>query len=123
VSAPLDELRRKLQRLPEVGAKLAPLVAAEWTRLAQQAFSAGESVDGVPFTGRSGAIDLHKSGALGSVATRYSAVGTKVRASVEAVRYARFQLKHGFLPRAIPGRWVAAADAIVTRELERMAQR
>lgn len=125
MSSTLDDLRRRLARLPEVGARLAPLVAARFTSLARGAFDSGRSVYGTPFTSDTGgALDLNESGALRSQALRYSATGTKVRASVDSVRHARYQLKHGFLPgRALPLAWEQAAAEVIDAELEREASR
>jgi hypothetical protein len=119
-----DALRRKLAKLPEVATSIAPKIAAMFTAEAQRAFDSGKSVHGVPFTSDSGeALDLRESGAIRSSAVRYTATGATIRASVGSVRHARYQLKHGFLPRRIPVEWQAKAAQIIDAELTKEASR
>lgn len=119
-----DALRRRLAKLPEVATSIAPKVAAMFTAEAQRSFDAGQSVHGVPFTGNNGdALDLRESGAIRSNAVRYTATGATIRASVGSVRHARYQLKHGFLPRRIPTDWRAKAAQIIDAELTKEASR
>ena len=119
-----DELRRKLQRLPEVATSIAPKIAAMFTAEAQRAFDSGQSVHGVPFTSDTGeALDLKESGAIRSSAVRYTSTGATIRASVGSVRHARYQLKHGFLPRRIPAEWSTKAAQIIDDELTKEASR
>lgn len=110
-----------LAKLPSVMTAAAPRVATEFSTLADRAFGSASSVYGVPFAGVGGRLDLHESGTLGARATRYTAAGTTVRASVGAVRYARYQLKHGFLPARgrLPQAWRDRVDAIVREEIAR----
>lgn len=122
LTAFLESWERQLQRLPGVMTRVAPRVAAEFSDLARTAFESRRSVYGAPFTSPTqGAIDLRESGALGSRATRYTASGTTVRASVASVRYARYQLKHGFLPAKgrLPQAWKDRIEAIIAEEIDR----
>lgn len=120
--AALQDLRLKLARAPLVASKIAERAAARLTELAQEAFDSQSSVYGAPYrSGVSGPVDLVESGALRSKATKYEATGTKVRATVAAVRYAKYQLKRGFLPRrgSLPAEWDAELRRIATEELRK----
>jgi hypothetical protein len=114
-----------LAKLPTVMVRVAPRAAAAFSGLARQSYSSASSVYGSPFVGVAGRLDLTVSGTLGSRATRYTATGTTVRASVGSVRYARYQLKHGFLPARgrLPQAWRDRVDAIVREEIEREISR
>ncbi len=107
--------------MPDVMLRVAPRVAADFSGLAQRAYGASQSVYGVPFNGPGGMLDLTETGALRQRAARYSAAGTTVKASVASVRYAKYQLKHGFLPMRgrLPQAWRDRIDAIVREEIER----
>lgn len=118
------ELRRKLAQLPEAATRIAPKIAAMFTAEAQRAFDSGTSAHGIPFVSESGeALDLHESGALRASAVRYTATGAIIRATVGSVRHARYQLKHGFLPRRIPTEWRTKASQIIDAELTKEASR
>lgn len=117
----LAALKRKLLASPKIAERVAAKVAPALSELAQQAFDAQQSpygdkwgvgVDGKP-------IDLNESGAMRTKAIRYFPVGTKIRATVGSVRHARYQLKHGVLPRAgkLPSKWAEQVDRIAQREL------
>lgn len=110
----LRALRDRLSRLPEVNARIAVRGATLFSDLAQQDFDRREGVAGT--TWPSG-ITLNKTGALRRLAIRYEAIGTKIRASVTAVRYAKYQLKYGFLPRVIPAEWSERLKQIADEEL------
>lgn len=123
--AVFDQLRQRLARLPRVGAVVAKRGAAAFSARAAAAFAARESVYGAPFgTGKDGPIDLEESGALKGKALAYSAHGTTIKASVGAVRYARYQLKHGILPLRgkLPADWRAELEAIADEELTKAAE-
>ncbi len=113
--AALADLQRKLQQSPELAKAVAAKAAPRLTTLAQQAFGS-QSVYGVPYPS---GVDLHESGRLKSEATRYTAHGTKVRASVAAVRHARYQLKHGYLPAKgrVPAAWEAEIRKLAQAEI------
>lgn len=120
--AGLADLRAKLIALPAVSARIAEKVAPALSALAQQSFDAAQSPYGDPWgVGKDGKpITEKKSGKLRSNALRYVAAGRKVRASVGAVAYAKYQLKHGLLPKsgALPAAWDARVTEIAQRELD-----
>lgn len=107
--AQLAALRSKLLELPEVTAKIAARAATELTKLAQEDFDAKRSPYGDPWgVGDQGqTIDLNKTGALRGKAIAYQAVGRVVRVSIAMVKYSRYQIKRGILPRAgaLPARY------------------
>lgn len=116
------ELQDKLLRSPTVAMRIAERAAERFSELAQQAYDNKRGVSGKPFgkseeTGEQ--LDLKESGTLRAQALRYTAIGTKVRASVSAVRYARYQLKHGILPAkgTIPADWLPELNRIADEEL------
>ena len=119
--AELAKLRAHIGSLPSVNARVAAKVAPVFSQLAQQAFDANESPYGDTWgLGKDGKqITEYQSGRLRSLAVRYSAVGTNVRSSISAVRYARYQLSHGILPksRALPAAWYEALSRIAEREI------
>ena len=119
--AALAATRAKLIALPAVSARIAARVAPAFSALAQQSFDSQSSPYGDPWApGADGqSVDLRKSGRLRSVALRYVAEGTRVRASIGGVSYARYQLKRGLLPKtgAIPSAWNARLIAIANDEL------
>ena len=103
---------------PEVAARVAARVAPAFSQLAKQSFDAHQSPSGDPWPS---GIDLVESGSLREHATKYESHGTKVRANVARPRYARYQLKYGFLPRsgALPASWDATVTRIADQELQR----
>lgn len=117
----MKALQDKLLRSPAVASRIAERAAARFSELAQQAYDARRSVYGRPFgKGDEGEqLDLKESGTLRAQALRYTAIGTKVRASVSAVRYARYQLKQGILPAkgSIPADWLPELQRIADEEL------
>ena len=120
----LAELRSRLDRLPEVEARIAARVAEDFSELARQAFDARTSVDGSSFgKGSDGKpITLDKSGKLRAAATSYSAVGTRVRVSVAAVSYGRYQLRFGLIPsmnEPLPPTFAERLNQIAREELAR----
>ncbi len=125
--AELRQLQAMLARNnPQLAANVAAKVAPVLSSLAQASFDAGESVYGVPFgTGDDGApIDLNASGTLRARAVRYLATGTRIRATVGSVRYARYHIRHGILPLQgkLPAHWGAAIRAAAIPEIERAVQ-
>lgn len=99
-----------LKLSPQLAARVAALSAPALAGLARASFAAQQNVYGDSFgTGAKGQpITLHKSGRLEAQAIRYEAVGTKIRSSVASLRYARYQIKRGFLPRgggSLPTAW------------------
>ena len=120
----LNELMVKIGKTPGLAAKIAPKVAELMSQLAAKDFDARRSVYGAKSwpNGKDGTqIDLRESGRLRSQAIQYVPVGTKIRATVAAVHYARYQLKHGLLPRSgkIPAAWAEEIDKLVTAELKK----
>jgi len=118
-----DDIRARLARLPAVNARVAQRAAPALSAIAREHYDAGESVYGDPFgVGSQGTpIDLKESGSLRAKALQYEAIGTKVRASVGAVKHARYQLKHGILPRPgqLPQEMQTAIAEIAEDELHR----
>jgi hypothetical protein len=121
--AELGELRARLANLPAVNARVAMRVATTFSALAAQDFAARQSPYGDSWgMGKSGEpITLDQSGRLRGQAIRYVATGSRVRASIGAVRYAKYQLKRGILPKTgmLPSSWDAAVKRIAEDELER----
>lgn len=112
----LQAMKARLAKLPEVSARVAAKAAGELSAIAQASFDAGQGVDGQSF----GGVDLNESGRLRAQALRYTAIGTKIRASVGSVPYAKYHIKRGILPRggaALPTKFNAAIVAIANREL------
>ena len=114
--AELAELRDQLLALPAVPAKIAARVAPAFSELAQAAFDARQSPYGDVW---GPGITENKSGRLRAGAIRYVAEGGRVRATVGAVKYARYQLKQGILPKAgaLPAAWFAKLKSIADEEL------
>lgn len=117
--AQLDAVRARLAALPRVAERVAERAAARLTELATATFDARENVAGEAWAdGADGKpVTLNKSGRLRRDAVRYVAVGTRIRATVAATPYARFQLKRGFLPRTIPAAWGSEIARIADEEL------
>lgn len=119
--AALAELKAQLIALPAVTARIAEKVAPEFSRLAQQTFDAQQSPYGDAWgTGADGKqITEKKSGALRSKAISYEANGRKIRATVGAVKHARYQVNRGILPKAglLPAAWEARLVEIANAEL------
>lgn len=120
-----DAIRARLAKLPRVGEAVARRGAELFSQKAQQAYDAQESVYGKPFgLGKEGPIDLKVEGTLREKALRYSPHGTTIKASVGAVPYARYQLKHDILPRVgkLPADWSSELSAISDDELSKAAE-
>ncbi len=119
----LADLRARIAALPATNAKIAERVADRFSDLARAAFDSQSSVYGAPFgQGSSGQpLDLHESGRMRSQAVNFTATGTTIRASVASVKYARYQLKHGILPRrgALPAEWASELRRIAREELDK----
>ena len=117
----LRQMRERIASLPEVRAKVAARAAERLSDLARESFDAGRDVVGQTFgVGADGKpLTLVKTGKLREQALDYEAQGTRVRASVASVPYAKYQLKHGFLPagRTLPAAWDAAVDQIAQEEI------
>lgn len=118
----LASIVERLRSLPTVTAKVAARVAPRLSELAAEAYDARRSVYGEPWgTGESGdPIDLYESGTLKGRALGYLAAGRTVRASVSTVKYARYQIKRGILPRGgakLPPAWEAEIRRIAGEEL------
>lgn len=117
-SEDLKALQQRLLRLPEVAARVAQRSAVTLSAFAQASYDARMGVYDVPF---GGGLDLHESGKLRALALRYTAIGTKIRASVGALPYAKFLIKYGILPRGggkLPTKWNEAIVDIAKRELD-----
>lgn len=121
----MGELRgvtESLQRLPEVEARIAVRVAETFSGLARASFDSqtspggrawGKGAEGQPIT-------LDKSGKLRAAATSYESIGTRVRVSVAAVRYGKYQLRFGIIPKTgdpLPEAWAEAVRQIAREEL------
>lgn len=120
--ADLRALRARLVALPSVGTRIAKRVAVDFSALSRAAFEARQTPAGKAWepsktTGKP--ITLKKSGELEHKATTYTATGTRVRASVLALRYARYQLRLGFLPRRLPPAWNDRVKVISADEIAR----
>lgn len=117
----LRALRNRIASLPQVQTRIAKRTAEELSKLARQDFDAQRTASGQAWKpSKSGRrVTLKKTGTLESKATGYTAIGTRVRASVASVRYARFQLKRGFLPRRLPAAWAEPVRAIASDEITR----
>lgn len=117
--AQLADLKRKLQvGGAAVSPRVARRVAGAFSSNAQRAFDAQQSVyGGSTFGGRT----FVKTGKLRSLALAYSAIGNVVRASLSAVRYAKYYIRFGILPRkgSRPAAWEQDARAIAREELTR----
>lgn len=113
----LRAIREQIESLPSVVEKVAVRSAAELTTLARASFDARQSVYGDPFPP---GVDLYESGKLRELAVQYAPLGTRIRASVASVRYAKYKIKHGILPRggqALPASFDAAIGEAATDEL------
>ncbi len=115
----LEALRRQLTANPRIAERVAARVAPMLSQKAQEAFDAQRSPEGVPWgVGEDGTpLDLNESGRMRAEAIKYTATGTKVRATVGAVPHAKYQLKHGVLPKTLPAEWAAEIDRIAQHEL------
>ena len=112
----LAAMRARLAKLPEVAARVAQRGAPALSARARAAFDAGQGVEGQPF----GGVDLNETGRLRAAALEYTAIGTKIRASVGSVPYAKYHIKRGILPRGgakLPAAWEAELVAIAQDEL------
>lgn len=112
----LRALRNRIASLPQVQERIARRAADEFSRMARTDFEAQRTASGDPWKGKR-RVTLKRSGKLEAKATRYEATGTRVRASVASVPYARYQLKRGFLPRGLPAKWAARVREIATEEI------
>lgn len=121
-----DAIRARIAKLPSVGARVAERAAEAFSAKAQAAFDAQQSVYGAPFKAGSAGneVDLNVTGALREKALKYTPHGTTVKASVGAVPYARYQLKHEILPRPgkLPADWSAELSKIADDELIKAAE-
>lgn len=117
----LGRLVEALRSLPSVTAVVAARAAVRLSELAQEAFDEKRSVYGDPYPeGREAPIDLFESGALQQRAVGYRSAGRRVSASVSALRYARYLIKYGFMPRGgaqLPPAWDAEIRRIAEEEL------
>lgn len=99
--AELRALRKRLLELKNLGAAVAPRVAARFSSLARAQFDARRSPSGTPWKPNKGGKNiptLHKSGALEGAAAAFRAIGSTVRVSVLGLRYAKFQNPQRFIP-------------------------
>lgn len=118
--AKLRALRERIASLPEVAQKIAKRAAVEFSKLAREDFDAQRSPDGEAWTsGKDGkTVTLKKSGTLEDKATKYTATGRRVRASVTGVRYARYQRPARFIPRGLPPEWADRLREIAREEID-----
>lgn len=119
--AELRALRSRLADMPSVRTAIARRGAEALSKLAREDFDAQRTPSGKPWKpGKGGrALTLRRSGALEAAAVAYRAIGTVIRASVASVRYAKYQLGRGILPRALPEAWRSKLDEIAREELAR----
>lgn len=117
-----------LKLSPELAANVAKRVAPALSGLAQEAYESQRGVNGESF-GISSVdghkLDLKKTGTLEAKAIKYEAIGTKVRATVGSIRYARFHIKRGLLPRggaALPAGWEGTIRRIADEETAKAVQ-
>lgn len=112
-------IKQRVAALPRVASKVAEKVADAFQERARAAFDAGVGVYGDPFVGDHGPLDLVKTGKLREKSLRYEAHGSRVRASIDGTRYAKYRIKHGILPRPgqLPGPWQEDVDRIADEVL------
>jgi hypothetical protein len=111
--------RQVLSKLPGAGIKAAKAAAPELAELARASWDSGETPFGAPFVGKAGRpLTLHRSGELED-SESFIPIGNKILVRVTAP-YARYQLKHGFLPQggSIPQSWEAAIAHEAEQALE-----
>lgn len=118
--AALRTMREKLARLPEVQEAVAAVAAPAVSSLAGDTFDSGRGVYGDPFApNKDGSTrTLKKSGRL-RAQIRFVQIGTKIRC-VLGVRYAKYRIKDGILPRggaALPVRWTAEIKRLAGAEM------
>lgn len=115
----LRELRARIASLPAVRARIAKRAAEEFSKMSKESFDAQQTPEGEPWKpGKGGRVPtLKKSGDLEKKATTYTASGSRVRAEALTLRYARYQLRRGFIPRKLPPAWLARLREIATEEI------
>jgi hypothetical protein len=118
----LRQMREQLRRLPEMQSAVATKAAPEITSQAVASFDAGTSVYGDPRPPKQdgSTMTLHKTGAL-RAGIKFEPVGTKMRC-VLSVKYARYKIKFGILPRggqALPTQWEATITKVAADEFQR----
>lgn len=120
--ADVDRLIASISRLPDTRAAIAREVAPALTELAQASFAKQESPYGEPWPPGShgNELDLVEVGNLRALAVKYTATGTRVRATVASLRYAKYHIRRGILPRngVLPLPWEERIRAIANRHLE-----
>ena len=119
----LAELDRQvLSKLPQVGIDAAKASAPKLEQLDRANWDAGQNPFGDPFVGKKGnALTLKKSGELEN-STTFTPIGAQVLVRVGAP-YAKYQLKHGIIPKsAIPQSWEAALERETEAVLERIGK-
>jgi hypothetical protein len=119
----LRALRQRLVSLRNLGAVVAPRVAAQFSALGRADFEARRSPSGAAWKAnkRTGKVPtLHRSGTLEAAATAFRAFGHTVRASVARVAYARYQQPSRFVPskKLSPARQ-AVIESIAEEEIRR----
>ena len=118
----LAKMVEALRSLPSVTAVVAARASERLSELAQESFSAQRSVYGDAYGegSRGDAIDLRETGALEKRAVGYRSAGRRVYASVSSIKYARFLIKYGYMPRGgakLPPVWDAEIRRIAEEEL------
>lgn len=120
----LQQLQAAITKLqnPALAARVASRVAPVLTGLAQRAYDARQSPYGVPWgPGKGGdSLDLHETGALRAKALTYTASGPRIRASIMSVRYGRYHIHRGILPRSgqqMPVAWQRVVTDIAREEI------
>lgn len=105
MSATRDQVTAMLAKLPQLAARVAQKAAPLLAARARAAFDSHQTPYGNPW--RKG-ITLYKSGALRAAAIAYLQSGAKIKSTVAQVRYAKYHIREGILPRggqALPAAW------------------
>jgi hypothetical protein len=119
----LRALRKRLVGLRNIGAVVAPRVAAQFSALGRADFDARRSPSGdawKPNKGGKKVPSLRRSGTLEAAATAFRAFGHTVLASVAGVRYAKYQQPSRFVPsKKLSPQRQAVVESIAEQEIRR----
>ncbi len=119
----LRALRKRLVGLRNIGAVVAPRVAARFSAIARADFDARRGPSGKPWKpNKNGKVPtLRRTGELESAATAFRAFGSSIRASVLGIRYARYQNPGRFMPssKKLSPERAAVVEQIAEQEIRR----